>query len=98
VSDDSVRQALRSNAGLVVVEAPAGCGKTHQGAEYAVEVAENNRERVLILTHTHAACSVFGERTRGIGSHVIASSHRLPPPIMLGSALPRLRSCFYNIP
>jgi len=70
VSDDSVRQALRSNAGLVVVEAPAGCGKTHQGAEYAVEVAENNRERVLILTHTHAACSVFGERTRGIGSHV----------------------------
>lgn len=70
MSDDSVRQALRSDAGLVVVEAPAGCGKTHQGADYVGEVAGNNRERVLILTHTHAACSVFAERTRGIGSHV----------------------------
>jgi hypothetical protein len=70
VSDDSVRQALRSDAGLVVVEAPAGCGKTHQGADYVGEVAGNNRERVLILTHTHAACSVFAERTRGIGAHV----------------------------
>jgi hypothetical protein len=70
VSDDSVRQALRSEALLVVVEAPAGCGKTHQGAEYVGEVAGNNRERVLILTHTHAACSVFAERTRGLGSHV----------------------------
>src|SRR5258708_2783139 len=70
VSDDSVRQALRSDAGLVVVEAPAGCGKTHQGADYVGEVAGNNRDRVLILTHTHAACSVFAERTRGIGSHV----------------------------
>lgn len=70
MSDDSVRQALRSDAGLVVVEAPAGCGKTHQGADYVGEVAGNNRERLLILTHTHAACSVFSERTRGIGSHV----------------------------
>ncbi len=70
MSDDSVRQALRSDARLVVVEAPAGCGKTHQGADYVGEVAGNNRERVLILTHTHAACSVFAERTRGIGSHV----------------------------
>src|SRR5258708_31062606 len=70
VSDDSVRQALRSDAGLVVVEAPAGCGKTHQGADYVGEVAGNNRDRVLILTHTHAACSVFAERTLGIGPHV----------------------------
>jgi DNA helicase-2/ATP-dependent DNA helicase PcrA len=70
MSDDSVRQALRSDARLVVVEAPAGCGKTHQGAEYVGEVAGSSRERVLILTHTHAACSVFAKRTRSIGSHV----------------------------
>jgi hypothetical protein len=70
VSDNSVRQALRSDARLVVVEAPAGCGKTHQGADYVGEVAENSRERVLILTHTHAACSIFAERTRRMGSHV----------------------------
>jgi hypothetical protein len=70
VSDASVRQALRSDARLVVVEAPAGCGKTHQGADYVGDVANTSRDkRVLILTHTHAACSVFAERTSGIGSH-----------------------------
>ena len=37
MSDGSVRAALRSDAPLVVVEAPAGCGKTHQGADYARE-------------------------------------------------------------
>ncbi|OKO80576.1 ATP-binding domain-containing protein [Bradyrhizobium sp. AS23.2] len=69
MSDDTVRQALRSDARLVVVEAPAGCGKTHQGSDYVSEVAGANRDRVLILTHTHAACSVFAKRTRGIASH-----------------------------
>ena len=58
------------DAPLVVVEAPAGCGKTHQGADYAREVAEAKAGRLLILTHTHAACSMFGERTRGIGSRL----------------------------
>jgi hypothetical protein len=70
VSDESVRQALRSGVRLVVIEAPAGCGKTHQGAEYVSELARNRSNRALILTHTHAACSVFAERTRGLGSHV----------------------------
>lgn len=64
MSDASVRQALRSSAPLVVVEAPAGCGKTHQGAEYAVDAAAGSASgRVLVLTHTHAACSVFAART-----------------------------------
>jgi AAA domain/UvrD-like helicase C-terminal domain len=66
MSDEAVHAALRSEARLVVVEAPAGCGKTHQGAEYANDVAAaGGRGRPLILTHTHAACSVFAERTRG---------------------------------
>lgn len=66
MSDDSARAALRSDARLVLIQAPAGCGKTHQGAEYAREVAQTSRgSRPLILTHTHAACSVFAERTRG---------------------------------
>jgi hypothetical protein len=38
VSDESVRAALRTDATLVVVEAPAGCGKTHQGADYAKDM------------------------------------------------------------
>jgi UvrD-like helicase family protein len=71
VSDESVRAALRSDARLVVVEAPAGCGKTYQGATYARElVAALLSGRALILTHTHAACSVFSEHTSGVGSRV----------------------------
>ncbi|MGO8915851.1 MAG: ATP-binding domain-containing protein [Stellaceae bacterium] len=61
MSDASVRAALRSDAQLVAIEAPGGCGKTYQGADYAQEIAAD--ERPLILTHTHAACSVFAERT-----------------------------------
>ena len=57
MSDESVHAALRSDAPLVLVEAPAGCGKTHQGADYARDVAAGQTDRLLILTHTHAACS-----------------------------------------
>src|SRR5258708_2727841 len=71
MSDASVATALRSPARLVVIEAPAGCGKTYQGAEYANDIAENiDAGRVLILTHTHAACDVFASRTLGVGQRV----------------------------
>lgn len=71
MTDERVRAALRSNAPLVVVEAPAGCGKTHQGADYAQETAAKaKRRRLLILTHTHAACSMFADRAKGAGSRV----------------------------
>ena len=71
MSDVSVAAALRSDARLVVIEAPAGCGKTYQGAEYALEAASLvGRGRILILTHTHAACDVFALRTSGIGRRV----------------------------
>ena len=67
MSDESVRAALRSDASLVVVEAPAGCGKTFQGAAYARELADTLPiGRSLVLTHTHAACSVFSDGTLGI--------------------------------
>lgn len=66
MSDISVATALRSPARLVVVESPAGCGKTYQGAQYARDVAgEIGDGRVLILTHTHAACNVFASKTSG---------------------------------
>jgi superfamily II DNA or RNA helicase len=55
VSDASVRAALRSDEKFVVVEAPAACGKTHQGADYAREVAALANGRLLILTHTREA-------------------------------------------
>ena len=71
MTDESVRAALRTDAQLVVVEAPGGCGKTHQGADYAREIADGEtKRRLLILTHTNAACSVFSDRTASIGWRV----------------------------
>jgi len=66
MSDDLVKSALRSEERLVLVEAPAGCGKTFQGALYACDVAPSLKlGRVLILTHTHAACDAFASNTKG---------------------------------
>ncbi len=61
-----VREALRSAARLVAVEAPAGCGKTHEAAEAAADLAENlpaGRE-LLLLAHTNAAVGEFRRRMR----------------------------------
>ncbi len=70
--DKSVFDLLRSDEPLVVIEAPAGCGKTYQGAEFAHDIAPTlGKGRVLILTHTNAACDVFAERTRGISSNAV---------------------------
>lgn len=64
MSDERVAALLDSNAPLVVIEAPAGCGKTYQGAGYARRAASRLESgRVLILTHTHAACGVFAKAT-----------------------------------
>lgn len=75
MSDSGVAKALRSDAGLVVVEAPAGCGKTYQAADYAhwFSAALGNG-RMLILTHTHAACEVFRDRTKDVQQHVEIST------------------------
>lgn len=71
MSDDDVARLLRSDAPLVVIEAPAGCGKTFQGASYAKDVVGTlPRGRLLILAHTHAACGEFGQRTQSAGSKV----------------------------
>lgn len=71
MSDEAVAALLRSDQPLVLVEAAAGCGKTYQGASYARDAMTTPGDgRLLILTHTHAACSVFAERTKGAGSRV----------------------------
>jgi hypothetical protein len=68
VSDASVASALRSQARLVVIEAPAGCGKTFHGSSYAADARVGVGDgRVLVLTHTHAACDVFATRSGSAG-------------------------------
>lgn len=57
--DEEVARTLAADHQLVVVESPAGCGKTYQGAQIAEQVASSSDARILILTHTHAARSVF---------------------------------------
>ena len=65
MTDEEIASLLRSNDQLIVIEAPAGCGKTFQAASYAADVAASlNSGRLLVLTHTHAACSVIAARTR----------------------------------
>ncbi|MEP9396689.1 ATP-dependent helicase [Mesorhizobium sp. KR2-14] len=65
MTDEEVAALLRSDAALVVIEAPAGCGKTYQAAQYAAYAGRHLKQgKVLILTHTHAACSVVAKATR----------------------------------
>lgn len=71
MGDDEIAELLDSPERLVTVCAPAGCGKTYQGALYAARALANlNRGRVLILTHTHAACNVFASATRSVSARV----------------------------
>jgi superfamily I DNA/RNA helicase len=65
------KRALISDEPLVVVEAPAGCGKTHIASNYARWLVSTKiRTNVLILTHTHAACDVFRLRTKDINRSI----------------------------
>lgn len=71
MNDEEVAALLDSAEPLVVIEAPAGCGKTYQGANYARRAAEGmSRGRTLILTHTHSACSQFAKETRATGGKI----------------------------
>ena len=89
MNDFEIAQLLRSDAPIVLIEAPAGCGKTHQAASYLADMASILEVgHVLVLTHTHAACSVIAKRSheyrnkieiRTLDSltHQIASAYRL---------------------
>ncbi len=71
MNDRQVAETLHSEVPLVLIEAPAGFGKTFQGAEYAKDLLPSlSPGRLLILTHTNAACDVFSNHTRGFGSRV----------------------------
>jgi DNA helicase-2/ATP-dependent DNA helicase PcrA len=70
------REILRSEARVVVVEAPAGCGKTHEAVELARDLlpAMKRRQRVLLLAHTNAATAEFRARLGHLASTSIVVS------------------------
>ncbi len=76
MSLDDVRAALRSNARVVLVEAPAGCGKTHEAASLGAEVSRDlpAGRSVLLLAHTNAAVREFKTRASQLGARVVAST------------------------
>ncbi len=61
-----VDDKLHSGAPVVVIEAPGGCGKTTKAAKFALEAAEHlELGKVLLLSHTHAACGEFQRKCAG---------------------------------
>jgi DNA helicase-2/ATP-dependent DNA helicase PcrA len=73
---EEVRRALRSAERNVLVEAPAGCGKTFEAAELAAELGNSLSPgaEVLLLAHTNAAVQEFVRRTRASGARVRATT------------------------
>jgi hypothetical protein len=61
-----VDEKLHSEAPVVTIEAAGGCGKTTKAAEYAHEAARRlTSGKVLLLSHTHAACGEFQRKCAG---------------------------------
>jgi hypothetical protein len=72
----ATRDLLRSSQLNVLVEAPAGCGKTFEAAELALDVGSTLPEgaSVLVLAHTNAAVQEFIRRIKNSGARVRATT------------------------
>lgn len=72
----AVRQLLRSDARRVLVEAPAGCGKTHEAASLAMDTVDqlSNGQKILLLAHTNAAKEEFTRRTKSARERIEVST------------------------
>jgi hypothetical protein len=66
-----VDEKLHSHAPVVMIEAAGGCGKTTKAAKYAAEAAERlSAGKVLLLSHTHAACGEFQRKCAALGKKI----------------------------
>lgn len=76
MSLDGVRGKLRSEAPMVYVEAPAGCGKTHEAALLGLDSAPGlgTDQHVLLLAHTNAAVREFRQRAAKAGAPIYATT------------------------
>jgi hypothetical protein len=76
MSLSAIRHVLRSNERNVIIEAPAGCGKTYEAAKLAIDVGVQLKigTEVLLLAHTNAAVQEFARRIDGTGARVHATT------------------------
>lgn len=67
---EDARLVLRSATRVVVVEAPAGCGKTYEAVALARDLFSTirHRQQILLLAHTNAATAEFRTRLRHLAS------------------------------
>ncbi len=73
---EAARAALRSDAYTVLVEAPAGTGKTYEAVDVALDLANAlpDRREILLLAHTNAAVDEFRSRSRAAKAPVRATT------------------------
>jgi len=76
VTAEAARAALRSDAYTVLVEAPAGTGKTYEAVDVALDLANAlpDRREILLLAHTNAAVDEFRSRSRAAKAPVRATT------------------------
>lgn len=74
--DDDLLALAHSDAPRVVLEAPAGCGKTHSVLEIArrYSARDHRSRRILVLAHTNAAVEEVRRRSKAEGLRVDAST------------------------
>jgi len=62
---EEIRALLSSDTPRVLVDAPAGCGKTYEAVALAFTIAADLKpnQQVLLLTHTNAAKNEFNRRS-----------------------------------
>jgi superfamily I DNA/RNA helicase len=74
MTKDDLTDRLLSDERLVVVEAPAGCGKTYQAAVTAIRIASSigRRREILLLAHTNGAVQEFRARIQAARARVRA--------------------------
>ncbi len=75
---EALRRRIAGPEPLLLVEAPAGYGKTHEAVIAAQEIAPSLAlgRAVLFLTHTNGARETFNRRLRG-GAAVMKTIHAL---------------------
>lgn len=75
---EGVRQRIAGPEPVLLIEAPAGYGKTHEAVEAAKALAPGlpTGRKVLFLTHTNSARETFNRRLKG-GAAVMRTIHAL---------------------